>query len=199
MTTTGAAGWHRDPTGRHEQRYFDGQRWTEHVATGGQVAVDPVPSPVSQPTPMHTPASASMAYGAVPTAVPVPTARRRDGGSIAAAVAAGVVMLAAFMPWGRVWFVSVSGTDGGDGWITLVLAAVGLVLSLTTLTGNTQPIAHVATIIVGFVAGAVGFVDLADIMGTDGAEVGMGLWLTVAGAIAMIVGGAVSIANRDRR
>ena len=27
-------GWHTDPTGRHETRYFDGLAWTDHVADG---------------------------------------------------------------------------------------------------------------------------------------------------------------------
>ena len=36
------AGWHRDPTGRHETRYWDGGAWTEHVADGGVAGVDPV-------------------------------------------------------------------------------------------------------------------------------------------------------------
>lgn len=35
------AAWHGDPTGRHQQRYWDGQRWTDHVADGGQTSTDP--------------------------------------------------------------------------------------------------------------------------------------------------------------
>ncbi|MGH9074619.1 MAG: DUF2510 domain-containing protein [Acidimicrobiales bacterium] len=29
------AGWHVDPSGRHHYRFWDGFRWTEHVATDG--------------------------------------------------------------------------------------------------------------------------------------------------------------------
>lgn len=36
------AAWHPDPTGRYEQRYWDGSRWTEHVSRGGQQFTDPV-------------------------------------------------------------------------------------------------------------------------------------------------------------
>lgn len=36
------AGWHPDPSGRHELRYWDG-RWTEHAASRGQQFVDPLP------------------------------------------------------------------------------------------------------------------------------------------------------------
>lgn len=35
-------GWHADPTGRYEYRYWDGARWTDHVSRGGQTFVDPV-------------------------------------------------------------------------------------------------------------------------------------------------------------
>lgn len=36
------AGWHADPTGRFDQRYWDGTSWTDHVATGGTRSTDPV-------------------------------------------------------------------------------------------------------------------------------------------------------------
>ncbi|HYZ97825.1 MAG TPA: DUF2510 domain-containing protein, partial [Acidimicrobiales bacterium] len=44
-TTTGApgehpAGWYPDPFGRHEVRWWDGARWTEHVASHGRQDVD---------------------------------------------------------------------------------------------------------------------------------------------------------------
>ena len=34
------AGWYADPVGRHEQRYWDGTRWTGDVADGGTASVD---------------------------------------------------------------------------------------------------------------------------------------------------------------
>lgn len=36
------AGWHPDPHGRYQLRYWDGQTWTSHVSTNGQTGVDPV-------------------------------------------------------------------------------------------------------------------------------------------------------------
>jgi hypothetical protein len=42
------AAWHPDPTGKHDHRWWDGERWTEHVADAGQASVDPLdvaPSP----------------------------------------------------------------------------------------------------------------------------------------------------------
>jgi Protein of unknown function (DUF2510) len=38
---TGPAGWFADPGGRHELRYWDGRRWTEHVSDRGTQGVDP--------------------------------------------------------------------------------------------------------------------------------------------------------------
>lgn len=34
------AAWMPDPTGRHEHRYWDGTRWTEHVVTADEQSVD---------------------------------------------------------------------------------------------------------------------------------------------------------------
>lgn len=45
VTTTAAtspAAWHPDPTGRHEHRWWDGTRWTEHAADTGGPVVDPI-------------------------------------------------------------------------------------------------------------------------------------------------------------
>lgn len=50
-TTSSASGtpsvpadWYKDPSGRFEYRYWDGQKWTEHVSRGGTVHKDP-PTP----------------------------------------------------------------------------------------------------------------------------------------------------------
>ena len=37
-----AAAWHPDPTGRHQYRYWDGARWTDWVADGGEQGRDPL-------------------------------------------------------------------------------------------------------------------------------------------------------------
>jgi len=38
--TSSEAAWQPDPSGRHEQRYWDGLRWTEHVTTNGGTDID---------------------------------------------------------------------------------------------------------------------------------------------------------------
>lgn len=50
-----AAEWLPDPSGRHQLRWWDGQRWTDNVADGGQTATDAAdpswPAPVAAPAP----------------------------------------------------------------------------------------------------------------------------------------------------
>lgn len=60
-----AASWQSDPSGRHEMRWWDGQRWTDHVNDSGVTSLDPlsaVPPPtvaqqpiVQQQQTMHSP------------------------------------------------------------------------------------------------------------------------------------------------
>lgn len=40
--------WHPDPTGKHDHRWWDGTRWTEHVADRGVASVDPIEAPGEQ-------------------------------------------------------------------------------------------------------------------------------------------------------
>lgn len=35
-------GWYPDPLGRHEQRWYDGMRWTDHVGDAGRPGLDPL-------------------------------------------------------------------------------------------------------------------------------------------------------------
>jgi hypothetical protein len=38
---TTPAGWYPDPSGRYEMRYWDGEKWTEHVSRQGATYTDP--------------------------------------------------------------------------------------------------------------------------------------------------------------
>src|SRR4051794_16300570 len=55
MTDTPAAGWHPDPMGKHELRYWDGVQWTEHVSSNGRQSVDPVQGASPVPTTSRPP------------------------------------------------------------------------------------------------------------------------------------------------
>lgn len=48
------AGWYADPLGGHEHRYWDGERWTQHVATAGRTVTDPVGGTAAPPPPPTT-------------------------------------------------------------------------------------------------------------------------------------------------
>lgn len=43
--STVAPGWHPDPSGRWQVRWWDGSAWTDRVATAGRQASDPLPDP----------------------------------------------------------------------------------------------------------------------------------------------------------
>lgn len=42
MSAHPPAGWHPDPLGRFDHRYWDGEVWTEHVSRAGQQLTDPL-------------------------------------------------------------------------------------------------------------------------------------------------------------
>jgi hypothetical protein len=44
------AGWHPDPGGTHQLRYWDGTMWTDHVSDGGVQSVDALGPPPAAPT-----------------------------------------------------------------------------------------------------------------------------------------------------
>jgi len=112
------AGWHADPHGRYESRYFDGERWTLNVrdSTGGvtrerdaPAAPPPVPAapaPTAAPTLVAEPAPTVEEPTAAPAAATVvePTAAaaaaesapvRRSGARLVAAVVALLLVVAA--------------------------------------------------------------------------------------------------------
>lgn len=47
----GPAGWHPDPYGKHQLRYFDGTSWREQVSDSGVVSSDIPPPPVVPTSP----------------------------------------------------------------------------------------------------------------------------------------------------
>ncbi len=56
MTSKPAPGWHPDPMGRFEHRYWDGSGWTEHVSTAGSQSSDPLSAPPEEHAEKRTPA-----------------------------------------------------------------------------------------------------------------------------------------------
>lgn len=107
-----ASGWYPDPSSRHQIRYWDGFRWTEHVGDGGPAAVDPLP--VVRP-------------GAVPTGTPQPEAKRRPGClSALLGALAGIGVAIAFMV-GTASVLGLGLADDPPGWLRPV--AIGLAVA----------------------------------------------------------------------
>ncbi len=74
------ASWQPDPTGRHDHRYWDGHRWTDHVADAGvadtDVYTEPAPAPEPEPTPAAEAEPTAAATDPAPTlswSPPTPT------------------------------------------------------------------------------------------------------------------------------
>jgi hypothetical protein len=57
--------WLGDPSSRHQYRYHDGTRWTEHVSDNGAVGFDPLPPGMSGSTPGY-PAPVRTVYVSAP-------------------------------------------------------------------------------------------------------------------------------------
>ncbi len=72
-----AAGWYRDPGGRHQYRFWNGSGWTRGVADGPYVSQDfpaplPAPRPASQEADTRAqlpPRAAGIAFGGIAAAV----------------------------------------------------------------------------------------------------------------------------------
>lgn len=122
-----------------------------------------------------------------------------DRGSWIAAGGAAAVIIGAFLPWARVLFASASGVDGGDGWITAIAGAIAGAVAVSVGTHNLGPRWHAVSFVAAVIVALVAFADVVDIGTTDGATVGAGLWLTMAGATALAIGAGLRVAQIAER
>lgn len=155
------AGWFNDPYGRFQQRYFDGAKWTAHVATGGTQQIDPMGE--SAVIPIATPATAfasesrtsSAVIGYLNTMAPDSRDRPRPTTNVAVAGLGGLFAAAAL-------FSLIAAEDSSKAKITiaaLIALGVGLLVRLLVPAQAELRSAAVgmgAVGIVGFVAGVSG-------------------------------------------
>jgi len=108
------AGWYSDPEGGARRRYWDGQKWTEHL----EPAVDAAPSEPSGSTPPTTgpadvPAAAGVATEATAASAAPPSSASSSGGNnktliLIGAAVVGLLVLALVVK-------SLTGGGGGGG------------------------------------------------------------------------------------
>ncbi len=94
-----------------------------------------------------------------------------------------------FLGWADLLDISVSGVDGGDGWMTLVGAVVVIAFGARAFFGDdTLPTWFAWAGL--FVAIGIAGINLLDIMSTGGDDVsvGNGMWLMVLGGFVAFVG-----------
>ncbi|MEX2322270.1 MAG: hypothetical protein WEA29_00630 [Acidimicrobiia bacterium] len=101
-------------------------------------------------------------------------------------VGGALLAIGSFMAWATAFGISVSGMDGGDGWFTLLAGVALLALGFMSYSGKAYPswLAWVALA----VGAAVALINFFDIMGTELIEVGIGMWLMVAGVVVAVLG-----------
>lgn len=124
-------------------------------------------------------------------------------------VAAGLLVIGAFLPWATVsaagfGSVSVSGTEGSDGYITIICGAYIGFIAWQKMQGKAvakgMMIGLYIAVGLALAIGAMNFSSIDDAAGAAAlgvnASVGIGLWLTIAAAIVGIVG-AVTMRKED--
>jgi len=134
-------------------------------------------------------------------AVPIDKTQANIGGG-AIVVGGAMIVAGSFLPWitASTGFASVSrgGMDGGDGILIAIAGGVAVVAGVASLmSGNfaNPVVAGLAAVIGGF----VGFINYQDVqerlsgMGDNViAEVGIGLWLIMAGAVVTVIGAVIA-------
>lgn len=109
------------------------------------------------------------------------------------AVAAALGVVSAFLPWATVSFfgmsATVSGTQGGDGWISLALFATAAGMTIGMGDRAQQLEAKAKKSVAGIGAACIAFMayELVSIMGAGiGASAGIGVWLSLVAGLAVV-------------
>ncbi len=124
-----------------------------------------------------------------------------------------MLLVSAFLPWFRIeisgadFSSTVSGTDGGDGVIIIVLALVAGALALLRVLGRGPSLLGIGLVVAGLLATLIGVVDLGNDDPDDAivaafADVSptVGLWLVIlAGLVVTVAGVLMVLSGRARR
>jgi hypothetical protein len=221
--TKPVAGWYRDPSQRHEHRWWNGDEWTPHVLTLGMRSLDygvddPFTSAAAaaatatvQETTTSETATAEPATAESATDVTVATRPQTWPRAVWAMVLLGgaAIALGAALPWAEASSASASFSSAGvDGNGALTLAAA-LALGAICVLGGRRRSSAALMVVVAVVVGAIGVRDAADIahdadrlvarLPGVSAGVGVGVWVTIAGAVIALAGALMAFAATTRR
>lgn len=217
-----APGWHSDPMGQHDWRYWDGAIWTEHVSDSGRTPQPATVAPSSTPHAVLPPVSlpsVSLPSVSLPSVVAglSKAATGRGRTSAVVALVGGVLMaLGAILPWEVVTVngaivESVKGLSEGAGGLTLgagLLVGLLSVLYLNGTLGRGSAIAMISIPAVALVFVMGNFmaisndIDQAAGAGADGfvavdATLGMGIVLAILGGLVAIGAGVMVLLSKD--
>lgn len=160
-------GWHPDPSGEFERRYYDGAQWTEHVARAAAVP-------------------------AVPLNARVWPALVLAGGALAGVAA---FMPWAKVTAG-IFSASKDGIDG-DGQLTVIAGLFAALLGFFSLARSQPLTSGAATfaLLLGLGIGGVGVYDYLDVSSTDIIKPASGLYLTIVAGALVLAGAIGAIKN----
>jgi hypothetical protein len=148
-------GWYPDAQG--QQRYWDGNQWTEHIA----------------------PATSGGGGGA--------TATRGGASPVVwgALAAAAVTAIGAIGAWATALGESLNGLDTDDGKVVLGIAgASALLLLVGAFTGHRWP--YVLPLLAGGFAAVITIIDYSDLQDTA-VDAGWGLYVAIAGSVLLTI------------
>lgn len=200
MNNVPPAGWYPDTSVPGQQRYWDGARWTEHTA--------PIAAPAQPPQAPQAPVAPVAPVAPQPPLAPYvelgagylsgqgePAGKGLTMPERVSAIAIGVVVLGSFLPWASFAGFTAWGLEG-DGVITLPLAVVGAVLLAINsgLLGGQRRVGAALPITLTVLAALVALVGLIDMNGLAA----IGLYLTVLGGIAWVVGAVWQLMQRSK-
>ena len=120
------------------------------------------------------------------------------------AVSAVLMVVGGFGPWASALGVTISGTDGGDGWFLIIpgLLALGLLFVQASRAGSRWPM--ILTILLGALGALVAIVDLNDInnLGSESAllddvvDTGWALYLSLIASLSLILAAIATLIRR---
>jgi hypothetical protein len=156
------------------------------IPPGYAVGSDGQPGPIQSPP-----------FGSAPTSSAPWT---WNAPSVLVVAGAGMAFIGSFLPWATIGAFSKAGTDG-DGVLTLLLAVAAAAFGIFGLPRARKGML-IASLIAAVLILAIGAYDMIDIGSTEGpfdieVSVGGGLYLTVLGAIAGVIGPILAMARRS--